>query len=519
MATRILPTRNEANKFMNSGKQMEPALARKLLLLGTFLSAACLGDAAAAQSNEDMLKELRAMRAKIDAQSAELDALRAKVEAQAEVLAQSETIAKAKVEKTAAAEPVSKAAGPVFKGAPEFRDGDWSFKVRGRMMYDVGYTQNPNDAIATKNLGFNSRIRRARLGAEGYLPGNFAYRVELDFASNAVELADAVLEWEPAHGLKLRAGNHNTFQSLAQASSSVNDSFMERAQFVDAYSQNRRLGGSATWFKDNLFIGAGLFNEGVNGNYNNDGWLIGGRAVFMPQLDDVQLHLGANFQHREANTAAQGVRYAARPNPRLSDVRFADTSTIAANKDDQIGLEAFAIWGPLYFGGEASWLKVNAITPADLGPGDVIPPGAVIASGDPRFFGYYLEGGYFFTGETRGYQRPLAQWGRAKVANPLGKGGFGALSGNVRWDVLDLSDKAIQSGGINTSSSRGGRSRALSASLVWQPIDYVRITGQYTLMNVKGGPFALQVNGLTTGDANDYDYKVNIFGTRFAYDF
>ena len=176
-------------------------------------------------------------------------------------------------------------------------------------------------------------------------------------------------------------------------------------------------------------------------------------------------------------------------------------------------------WGPLHFGGEASWLKVNAITAADLSPGDIIPSGAIIANGNPSFFSYYLEAGYFFTGETRGYKTATAQWDRAKVLNPVGKGGMGAFSGNVRWDSLNLNDEAIQSGGINTNSSRGGRSDALSASLIWQPIDYVRITGQYTLMNVTGGPYALQVNRLTSGDAMDYSYKVNIFGTRFAYDF
>ena len=481
---------------------------RASLLLGTFVSAACLASAASAQSNEQMLQELRTLRAKLDAQSTELESLRAQVDAQSEVLSK----ANENIDKQAALKPS-------FKAAPEFKDGDWRFKVRGRLMYDVGYTENPNDAIATKNLGFNSRIRRARLGIEGDMPGHFAYKAEADFASNTVEWNDIYLEWKPVKGLSLKAGNHDTFQSLEQTTSSRFHTFMERAQFVDAYTQVRRLGGSVSWSNDDVYVGAGLFNEGINANYNNDGWLLGGRMVFMPKFDDVQLHLGANFQHRQYNSANLGARYGARPTPRLSDVRFADASTIAADKDNQFGLEGFAIWGPLHVGGEASWLKVNAISAADLKPGDVIPTGAVIANGNPQFFSYYLEAGYYFTGETRGYKRSVAQWDRTKVANPINKGGIGAISGNLRWDSLNLNDDAIQSGGINTSSSRGGRSNALSASLIWQPIDYVRITTQYTRMNVKGGPYALRVNGLTSGDARDYSYNVNVFGTRFAYDF
>ena len=481
---------------------------RAALLGGTIASAALAGPALGQTSNAEMLEELRQMRAKLDAQSAEIEALRAQVDAQSEVLA----MANENIEKQAKLKPS-------FKAAPEFKDGDWKFKIRGRMNYDVGYVENPGDTIVTKNLGFNSRIRRARLGVEGEMPGNFAYKAEVDFASNQVEWADIYLEWKPVTNLSLRIGNFDTLQSIEQPTSSRYILFMERAQFTDGFSQTRRLGAAAYWSNEKLLVSAGLFNEGINGNYNNDGWLFAARAAAMPQIGDAQLHLAANFQHREYNSASLGARYRARPNPRLSDISFVDTGTIAADRDSQIGLEAFAILGRWHVGGEASWLRVNAISAADLGPGDNIPAGAIIANGNPRFFSYYLETGYFFTGESRGYKRQTALWDRTKVKNPLGQGGIGAVSANVRWDSLDLNDDAIQSGGINTNSSRGGRNNALSFNIIWQPIDFVRITTQYTRMNITGGPYALQANGLSSGDATDESYRVNAFGTRFAYDF
>ncbi len=38
-------------------------------------------------------------------------------------------------------------------------------------------------AIVTRNLGFNTRARRIRLGAEGTIPGGFGYKCEMDFAN------------------------------------------------------------------------------------------------------------------------------------------------------------------------------------------------------------------------------------------------------------------------------------------------------------------------------------------------
>ena len=47
------------------------------------------------------------------------------------------------------------------------------------------YVCNPNDAVITRNLGFNTRARRIRLGAEGTIPGGLGYKSEMDFANAA----------------------------------------------------------------------------------------------------------------------------------------------------------------------------------------------------------------------------------------------------------------------------------------------------------------------------------------------
>ena len=66
-------------------------------------------------------------------------------------------------------------AQPTWKGAPQWTDSDegWSFKVRGRLMIDAAYAGKPNNYVLDRNLGFNTRVRRFRIGVEGTIPGGF----------------------------------------------------------------------------------------------------------------------------------------------------------------------------------------------------------------------------------------------------------------------------------------------------------------------------------------------------------
>jgi phosphate-selective porin OprO/OprP len=136
---------------------------------------------------------------------------------------------------------------------------------------------------------------------------------------------------------------------------------------------------------------------------------------------------------------------------------------------------------------------------------------------DPEFYSFYVEAGYWLTGETRGYKK--GEWDRTKVLNGFDKGGFGALGLTVRYDYLDLADSVLYTGGVGTSTSRGGTQEGYLASLVWQPIDYVRITAQYAHAEIEGGPFASTVKPTSTAVVNKRSYGVDSFAMRFAYDF
>jgi phosphate-selective porin OprO and OprP len=451
------------------------------------------------------------------------------------------------------------AAQPTWKGAPQWTDADsgFSFKVRGRFMWDTAYISEPDNLIAAnaapssntqgggfstinpRNLGFNSRIRRLRLGVEGTLPSDFGYKFEADFANAAVGFGDVILTYSPkGKPWNIALGNQESLDGLEQISSSRFLSFMERAQFNDAFNNTRRLGvnlgfvNSAGDFRFN--VGA-FVNHSIDATFNNEGWIAAARAVYAPQAMGGQLHFGVNYQHREYGSQFHSVNYQARPFQQTTDVRFVQTGALPVNSDDIIGVEALGIFGPLHVNAEGQYLRSKTFRAGTvLNPLDISSASTFAPTDNPEFWGGYAEIGYFFTGETRGYKN--GQWDRTKVLRPLGKdGGWGALQGNLRVDYLNLNDKALRGGGtINYATGvvtapnaaattvnflRGGEQIGYQASLIWIPQDYVRFILQYVHSDVTGGPIAAVVNPTSTKLVTDRSYGVDSVGVRAQFDF
>lgn len=374
-----------------------------------------------------------------------------------------------------------------WKGAPEISDKEngWSFKPRGRLQYDFGNVSSP-EGFGNSGVGFVNEVRRARLGFEGKMPGDFGYKFELDFAGGEAEFADAYISHERG-AWEFIVGQHNNFQSLEELTSSLNTSFIERAAFTDAFGFERRVGVSSQWQHKDVLIQGGLFTDSIsdlNGiGDDNNSYGFDTRAVFMPVVGGNQLHFGGSFHRRELKDAATSVRYRQRPLIHATDVRFIDTGTIAdASSETGYGLEAAGIFGPLYVAGEGYWQTVTRD-----------------GFDDPGFFGAYVDAGYFFTGEKRGYKG--GKFDRVKVKHPFDQGGWGSLGFNLRWDYLDLSDGPIS----------GGTQNSYQASLNWKPMDYVLLGLNYAHIVYDDAATVLP-NG-------DRDYSVDVLGLRSQVDF
>jgi phosphate-selective porin OprO/OprP len=435
-------------------------------------------------------------------------------------------------------------ATPSWKGGPQFDDKDagFSFKPKGFAQFDAGYVGFPNGderrgtigGLNYGNLGWNTRARRLVIGAEGGLPGGFRYNFEFNFAQGTVDYEDIILAYDFKHSpLTVQAGNMYPFSSLETMTSSRLGSMLERASFTDAFSYDRRLGIAfiaQDKKTDSWILQGGLFSEPINNtNFNRTGWQVGLRGVYSPLLGSTRLHLGVNFQHRENTREALAKQYRSRPLTQLTDQRFIDTGNIAAKGDDTVGVELAAIHKSLHFAAEGQkvWVRhaydateIAAIN-AQTDTNDAIPSSLnpVALNGNPSFWGGYAELGFYLTGETRGYKG--GRWDRTKVLHPFNEGGWGALQLNGRVDYVDLSDRVD---GSSTSVAapfylNGGKQLGYQASLIWNPVDWVRLMAQYGHVDVTGGPRAATVDPLSLKPVNKRKYGVNTFGARAQVDF
>ncbi|MDP4575102.1 porin [Qipengyuania sp. G39] len=416
--------------------------------------------------------ELAAMRAQLQAMNARIDQLERELATAKQVnTAQDEVIAA----NSAAAES---AADPVVEELAK-SDG-WSFKPRGRLMYDAGFTNAPESTGAAD--GFGNEVRRARLGVSGDIPGGFGYKFEVDFAGNEIDVADAILTYGDGP-LEIAIGHHNNFQSLEELTSSLHTTFIERAAFTDAFGFERRIGASVAYEAGIVLAQAGVFTDNFDDtDTKNRG--VDGRLVIMPKMDDAQLHFGGSVHYNDIDEVGGTVRYRQRPLVHFTSERFVNTGNLGAESEFGLGLEAAAIAGPFHAAAEGFWQTVNM-------------PGAM---GDPTFFGGYAELGYYLTaGDTRGYK--AGKFDRTKPSSPVGKGGIGSVQFNLRYDYLDLNDAGIL----------GGTQNGYLASLIWKPTAYVLFGVNYGLLEYDNAV-------IPTADG-DTSYSVDAFGVRAQVDF
>ena len=412
--------------------------------------------------------ELAAMRAQLAAMNARIDQLEGELAATKAEAAEAGQVVDAPAP-AADSEPVSTLA----------KSDGWSFKPRGRLMFDAGFTNAPDSTGASD--GFGNEVRRARLGASGDMPGGFGYKFEVDFAGNEISVADAILSYENGP-IEIAIGQHNNFQSLEELTSSLHTTFIERAAFTDAFGFERRLGASITYARGDVLAQAGVFTDNLEDtDSKNRG--ADARIVFMPKAGDTQLHFGGSFHYNDLDDPAAQLRYRQRPLVHFTSQRFIDTRSMGADSETGYGLEAAAIAGRFHAAAEGYWQSVDMPGVAD----------------DPSFFGGYVEAGVFLTDDTRGYKG--GKFDRTKPSSPVGEGGIGSVQFTLRYDHLDLNDAGIL----------GGRQAGYFAALVWKPTDYTALMLNYGRLQYK--------DAILSTASGDTSYGVDAIGMRAQIDF
>ncbi|MGZ8415992.1 MAG: porin [Methyloceanibacter sp.] len=458
-----------------------------------------------------------------EAKAQNLQEIQAQIDAmQATIKALQQQVQDAKAEAAAATTAAASASGSdldlkvKWKGAPEFTSGDgkkFKFKVRGRLMTD--YNGIDQDEKITDEGDISAvELRRARLGVEGVVFYDWKYKFEIDFAGDEVAIKDAYVAyanwWDAVELSEIRAGNQYVYTSLEQMTSSRFITFMERAAFTDAFlpsvEADRQIGaaillGDQHWSFQTGYYGASA-GEGNDmpgqEEFDTDKMSASVRATIAPINREVNgvhqvLHFGGSYRHRDAGTlndCGEAVcddgainalyQYRARgADLHLAD-RFVDTPQIFSS-DDMFVLEAAFVWGPFSMQGEYAQLE------ADI-PGNIQSLG-IANTTDPRvsptYNGWYVDASWYLTGETRNYEAAEGIFGRTKVKKPVwgGSGGWGAWQIAGRYDVIDLSDEAV-----NIAACREcGEQETWLIGLNWLLTDYTAIKLNVTQSEIRGG--------------------------------
>ncbi|HKT54427.1 MAG TPA: porin, partial [Caulobacteraceae bacterium] len=201
-----------------------------------------------------------------------------------------------------------------------------------------------------------------------------------------------------------------------------------------------------------------------------------GRAVVTPlHGSDWRINLGVHgsYVDRPADTAGPGtngvipvsgfgVRLRDTPELRVDGTQFIDTGTIPAKSASTVGVEGAAQKANIFVQGEYESINVSR--------SDKIS--------SPTFSGWYVEGSWLLTGESRLYNPSEAAFDGPVVSHPfsLSNGGLGAWELVGRYSDTDLNfDSGSLGSAPKADAIRGGEQQVWSVGVNWYLNQTVRL--------------------------------------------
>ncbi len=432
-------------------------------------------------------------------------------------------------------------------GRPTFASGDGRFtmSIRTRIQFDTAsFMQDdthPDGFAGPADLSSGAVFRRAYFGIEGRAYRDFAYYVRLNFGGSnggfngtgvpGTEgdgiLNQAILSYTGIPNWHFSVGALETSMMFEGTTSSANLMFIERPEIDNIStelfggSDSRRgidIGYAKTdtfWAGDNVtvtavFSGAKTANAAGHGNGGDEQ-----SQAFVRVTDRLWSDGPSNFQigatigtviysGNAAGGGAQALNFQDRPQVRVDGTRLISTGNIAAKTGDLYALDMGLNWQNFFIGGE--WAQFSADrqcgTLSVTNNPVCINSAAVIDR--PTFGGWYLEGSWILTGETRSYAatsltNETAGWGMPVPSRPfaLDADSWGAWELVARYSSTDLNWNPTQTALTNAvGTSRlagvlGGKEDIFEVGLNWYLNRNVKLQPHFSFISVKKGVAAI----------------------------
>lgn len=230
----------------------------------------------------------------------------------------------------------------------------------------------------------------------------------------------------------------------------------ERASVADGLLPARNVGVviNNTLIKERITWSAGVFNNWyeVDRSFSENPTVFTGRITALPYFSEDEsnlLHLGVAGRY---SNAAGGIQYKTK-----TEIYSGPVSVDTKEIDDASST--------FHYGLEMAWRKGPFIVISEYIQSNV----RSTTFNDPSFSGYYVVASYAITGEMRSYNKRSGVFKKLNVANGINSGGWGELDVYSRWSSIDLNDKSIEGGEMNT----------FSLGLNWSPIAAIQVNVNY----------------------------------------
>ena len=404
-------------------------------------------------------------------------------------------------------------------------DGKFSAALHGVIQLDTANYSQKGFAVGTPvvgpDLNSGTNFRRARIGIDGKLFGNFDYNLLFDFGGSGTDAGSggsaisgtsgAALHegWIQYSGYKIadlypvriRVGAFAPSLGLEDAMSTNGSLFVERPSSAEVARSiagaDKRIGGQIQSNGDHWLAAVAVTGAKTGDNTTFDEQLgYTARVAGTPLFGyDWRLHIGANASYVEhpaqptALLAATSFTLSDRPELRVDGTQLISTGGIDASHVSHYGGELGFQKGPFLIQGEYFRYQVERRLP-------------LVGAANPHFDGWYVEGGWTLTGEQRRYNNVNGAFDAPAVNHPLDVANhqYGAFELAARYSVTNLNyNEGILGAATPLGGIRGGDQTIWTAGVNWYPNPDVKFGLQYQNVTID----RLSATGVEIGQKYD----------------
>ena len=373
-------------------------------------------------------------------------------------------------------------------------DGRFSAALRLTAQYDVGYYMQSAAARGLPaangpDLSSGGNFRRAQLGLQGKLFGDWSYYVNIDYGSGGTtgtetpgHIQQAYIEYDGFAPFAFRIGAHPPSTGMDDTYASTDQLLLERSAPTDL-ARNMAGGDGrdsieALYLGDRLFASLAFTGDKVQatGVFDEQQAVVG-RVAYTPYTDNdwrwaLSVASTDVFRPGDTNATAASTRPLTLSNP--PELIVDDQSTKLVSVADANVTDAWN-WNV-----ESGVTYDNFLAQAGYFKYGIDQRGLTSLRGQ-GFDGWYAEVSWVLTGESRGWSTANGAFTnpRPRVNFSPNGHGWGAWELAARYSDLDLNDNqgvlgtALPAGGV-----RGGEQRISTLGLNWYPNSVLKFTLQ-----------------------------------------